>query len=611
MVLQAGFAALLSRLGAGTDIPVGTPVAGRTDEALDGLVGMFINTLVLRTDLSGDPSFRELVGRVREAALGAYMHQDVPFEQLVEVLRPARSLARNPLFQVMLVLQNTASATGGVSLDLPGLAVAGMPAGDGAAKVDLALNLAEQHDGTGAPAGMRGILEYSLDLFDQAAAGQVATRLGWLLEAMIEGPDQPICVVDVLAPEERRRVLTEWNDTARPVRTGTLPELFQGHAAADPQAVAVVFEDTQVTYGQLNARANRLARLLIGRGVGPESIVALALPRSVDLFAAVLAVAKAGGAYLPVDPGYPAQRITYMLTDAAPVCVITTSEVAEVLPTVASTPVLVLDDPAVGHRLSEFGDADPTDADRTAVLRPAHPAYVIYTSGSTGLPKGVVVPHAGIANLAGAQIEQLAVGAESRVLQFHSPSFDVAFLELAIALLSGARLVTAPAARLSDAQALSQLCHRQQLTHLLLPPPLLAVLAEVGGLPASATLATGGDAVSGALVEQWSPGRRMLNSYGLTETTVVATTSDLSGNETPPIGRPIANTRAYVLDDQLQPVAPGVPGELYLAGVQLARGYLRRRGPDRGTVRGLSLRPCQASGCTAPATSSAGTTTDS
>ena len=340
----------------------------------------------------------------------------------------------------------------------------------------------------------------------------------------------------------------------------------------------MVSGDTQVTYGQLNARANRLARLLTGRGVGPESIVALALPRSVDLVAALLAVAKAGGAYLPVDPGYPAQRITYMLTDAAPVCVLTTARLATALPTVASIPVLVLDDPVIIGACGEQPDTDPADADRTAALLPAHPAYVIYTSGSTGLPKGVVVPHAGIANLAGAQIEQLAVGAESRVLQFHSPSFDVAFLELAIALLSGARLVTAPATRLSDAQALSQLCHRQQLTHLVLPPPLLAVLAEVGGLPASATLVTGGDAASGALVEQWSAGRRMLNHYGLTETTVVATTSDLSGNETPPIGRPIANTRAYVLDDQLQPVAPGVPGELYLAGVQLARGYHRRPG---------------------------------
>jgi amino acid adenylation domain-containing protein len=503
----------------------------------------------------------------------------VPFEQLVEALQPARSLARNPLFQVMLVLQNAASATGAVSLDLPGVTVHGMPAGAGAARFDLTLSLAGQHDGKGHPAGVRGVIEYSLDLFDRAAAEQVGARLVRVLEAVAADPGQPVSAVEVLHPEERRRVLVEWNDTARPVQAGTLPELFQAQAAASPQAVAVIFDDTQVSYGELNVRANRLARLLVQRGVGPESIVALALPRSVDLVVAILAVVKAGGAYLPVDPGYPAQRIAYMLSDAAPVCVITTDEVAGSLPT--DLLVLVLDDPATGRRLSHLGGGDLSDADRTTALLPGHAAYVIYTSGSTGVPKGVVVAHAGVGNLVGAVVGQLGAGALGDVLWSTSANFDVSVFELFAPLACGGRVrvvenllaLGGPGADTGGLRTVSAV------------PSVLEALLREHGLPGGVeAVVLAGEALSGRLaagVLESLRGARVVNYYGPTEATVYVIGHEvpagvLDGQAAVPIGRPLANTRVFVLDARLRPVAPGVAGELYLAGVQLARGYHRR-----------------------------------
>ena len=559
MVLQAGLAALLSRLGGGSDIPIGTAIAGRTDEALDDLVGFFVNTLVLRTDLSGDPTFRELLARVRETDLAAYANQDVPFERLVDLIAPTRSLGRHPLFQVLLTLQNVEDG----ELELPGVRVRPEEVGTGVAKYDLAFVLEESDR-------IEGMVEYSTDLFDRATVELLVSRLCRLLRAVVAEPDLPVGHVRLLSDEEREDCLVRWNDTARELPASTMPELFQARVGDAP---ALVFEDVTLTYAELNRRANRLAHWLITRGVQPEQRVAVALRRSIDMVVAVLAVAKAGGAYLPVDPAYPAERIEYMLSDARPALVITTSTVN--LPVDRS---LLLDDESTSAAIEAMPDTDPTDRDRLAPLRPSSPAYVIYTSGSTGRPKGVVVTHAGIASLLAAQVAAFEVGAGSRVLQFASLSFDAASWELCMGLLSGACLVVAPAERVLPGQPLADLIAEQGVTHLTLPPTALTVLPD-NALPVGTTLVVAGEACLPQQVEQWSCGIRMINAYGPTETTVCATMSGpLSGPVAPPIGRPITNAQVYVLDAGLRLVPPGTVGELYVAGAGLARGYLDQPG---------------------------------
>ncbi|MGH3931061.1 MAG: amino acid adenylation domain-containing protein, partial [Pseudonocardiaceae bacterium] len=377
MVLQAGLAALLSRLGAGSDVPVGSPIAGRTDQALDDLVGFFVNTLVLRTDTSGDPTFAELLARVRETALGAYAHQDVPFEYLVEVLNPTRSMAHHPLFQIMLALQNAPEA----EFELPGLAVSAVPVPTGTAKFDLFFSLSERHGTDGAPEGIEGAVEYATDLFDPATVEALLGRWVRLLEVVVTDPDRPISRVDILTPEERHRLLVDYNNTAHPVAGVCLPVLVETQVAASPEAVAVVFEDTTLTYRELNASANRLAHGLIDRGVGPEQIVALALPRSPELVVAILAVLKAGAGYLPLDPDYPSARISFMLHDARPVLLLTSTSTVRCIPDDDAIPRLALDDPGTVEEVDRCPETDPADADRTTPLLPGHPAYVIYTSG--------------------------------------------------------------------------------------------------------------------------------------------------------------------------------------------------------------------------------------
>ncbi|MPY65069.1 condensation domain-containing protein, partial [Streptomyces spongiae] len=318
MVVQAGLAALLTRLGAGTDIPLGTPVAGRADEVLDDLVGCFVNTLVLRTDTSGDPTFRDLLDRVRETDLAAYAHQELPFEHLVEALNPPRSTARHPLFQVMLAFRPTT----GPHLDLPGLRARVLPVETGATKIDLTFNLGECRAADGSPDGIEGILQYSADLFDRPTAEALAARLERLLRAAADDPGQTVGTLDILPPDERHRLLVEFNDTARDVPDTTFPRMFEEGAARTPDAVAVTDASTSLTYRQLDADADRLARVLSAHGAGPGRVVAFCLPRSVEIAVAVLAVLKAGAAYLPLDPDHPAERTAHLLSDAAPVCLI-------------------------------------------------------------------------------------------------------------------------------------------------------------------------------------------------------------------------------------------------------------------------------------------------
>ncbi|MGH8920615.1 MAG: AMP-binding protein, partial [Actinomycetes bacterium] len=406
-------ALLLSKLGAGQDIPIGAPVAGRTDSALDDLIGCFVNTLVFRTDVSGDPTFGELLARVRESTLGAQAHQDVPFERLVEALNPERSRSRNPLFQVMLDVDTAQSAT----LSLPGRTAVPQQVDPGLIKVDLVFGAEESLRTDGTPAGIAARLEYSRDLFDRETVEVIGERLLRLLDAAAADPRRPVSRLDTLSADERRRILVEFNDTTSGTAPGgTFPEIFSARAALTPQAPAVLFEDTVLSYAELDARTNALAALLAAEyGVGPESRVAVALPRSVEFVVAVLAVLKAGAAYVPVDIDYPVERIAYILADSAPALLVSVRETAGNLPG-AGVPVLLIDEAA-------HGAPAPLAAPKAA---PSGAAYVIYTSGSTGRPKGVVVSHAGVASLARSQAVHLGVGPGSRVLQFASPSFDAA-----------------------------------------------------------------------------------------------------------------------------------------------------------------------------------------
>ncbi|MFF2650667.1 amino acid adenylation domain-containing protein [Streptomyces sp. NPDC058045] len=570
MVAQAAFAALLTRLGAGTDIPVGTAVAGRSEEDLEELVGFFVNTLVLRTDTSGDPTFAELLARVRAVDLAAYSHQDLPFEHLVDDLgEEARSLAHTPLFQVFLAFQNhTAPA-----LALPGLDIRPAEIELTSAKTDLGMELAEEHDTAGRPAGLRGLVSYRTDLFDRSTVESLTARFTALLAAVADDPDRRLARIDLLPPGELHRVLTECNDTARKTPEATLPALFEEQVAKTPGNTAVITADEHLTYAVLNARANRWAHHLTALGAGPEQYVMVAVPRSPEWLAVTLGVLKSGAAYVPLDPGHPAERLAHLIGDARPALVVTTAEGPE-LPD--GTPVLYADSAEVLAAVAAAPDTDPDDSTRTAPLRPDHAAYLIYTSGSTGRPKGVVVTHRGIGGMAACHAENLAVDGTSRVLQAVSPSFDVSIGDLTMTLLSGAALVLPDGHRARAGAELAALLDQHRVTHVQLTAGVLATLPHTE-LPALRALAVGGEACPPDQVDHWSRGRTLVNVYGPSETTVCATMSrPQSGRVRPPIGAPLWNTRAYVLDAFLRPVPTGVTGELYLAGDGLARGYLDR-----------------------------------
>ncbi|MGW0238879.1 amino acid adenylation domain-containing protein, partial [Streptomyces sp. NPDC002996] len=576
MVLQAGLAALLNRLGAGTDIPLGTAVAGRTDESLDQLVGFFVNNLVLRTDTGGDPTFRELLARVRETDLAAYANQDTSFERLVEVLNPGRSLARHPLFQVMLTLQNNERG----ELALPGLRVGPHSVQTHSSRFDLALEMGEKRGGDGTYDGIEGVVEYSTDLFDRSTVEKLTKRYLRLLESVAADADRTIGRIDVLGPVERHELVMRNNATDHEVAPATLHALVEEQARRTPDARALLFEGRGLTYRQLDEQADRLAHRLVQEGVGPERTVAVAVPRSVELVVALLAVLKAGGAYLPVDPDYPADRIGYILEHAAPALLLTTAGVD--VPGSKDLPRLVLDDPALIGELAAQGARRPD-----VTVSPAAPAYVIYTSGSTGRPKGVVVPHRGIVNRLQWMQHEYGLTADDRVMQKTPSGFDVSVWEFFWPLITGATLVVARPEGHRDPAYLARLIRETGITTLHFVPSMLqAFLADPAAADCGDSLRRvlcSGEALPLDVQTRFFEvlDAELHNLYGPTEASVDVTAwacEPDSGRRTVPIGRPVWNTRVYVLDEMLRPVAHGVQGELYLAGDQLARGYLGR--PD-------------------------------
>ncbi|SUA48102.1 Tyrocidine synthase III [Nocardia africana] len=575
MVVHTALAVLLSRLSGSDDIAIGTPMAGRGEAVLDDLIGMFVNTLVFRTQVDAGAGFTELLGRQRDIDIQAFANADVPFERLVEVLNPVRSTARHPLFQVGLSFQNLAQAT----LELPGLRVSGMDFDTQLSQFDLHLIATDRYSDTGAPEGITGFFTYATDLFDHGTVAGFVDRFVRMLGAIVAAPHTAVGDIDLLDAAERGALVSTRNATDHPVdRSATLASLLDATVDSYAERDALVGADgTRVTYAELDRRVNLLARHLISLGVGPESRVALAMRRSVDLVLAMYAVTVAGGAYVPVDPDQPAERTGYILDTADVVCVLTDAD-AGFETDVA--PVVRVDD------LDTAGDDSPIeDAERVAPLLPQHTAYVIFTSGSTGRPKGVAVPHAAVVNQLLWKIAEFGIGAEDSVLLKTAATFDLSVWEFWSAAVSGGRLVIAAPDGHRDPAYLNELMAREAVTTLHVVPSMLdALLTESDGtLPNSLRRVLAiGEALPGATAQRFrrDNAAELFNLYGPTEAAVSITSHRVTGDEqqSVSIGAPEWNSRVYVLDSRLHPVPDGVAGELYLAGAQLARGYFAR--PD-------------------------------
>ncbi len=553
MVAQAAIAALLTRLGCGTDIPLGTVVSGRSDEALDDLIGFFVNSLVLRNDTSGNPTAGELLGRVRAADLAAFDHQELPFDRLVEDLQPTRSLAKHPLFQIGMTVDQQGW------LELAGLNVVSEPPPFDTAKFDLFFAFVADGD------ELELRLTYAEDLFTRPTAEKLAERLVAVLAQFAADTGLALSALDVLTPGERRLVVEEFNGATPVVPPRTLPAVFERRVREHPGEVAVVAGGTEVTYRELNARANRLAHHLIAHGVRPDRHVAVSMGRSLDLVTALLAVSKAGGCYVPVDPNYPDSRKQRILDDTAPV-------------------VALVDEPG---RLPAGGRTLVADEDLWRAVaglpdgNPAPPlsldngAYVIYTSGSTGTPKGATIAHRGITRLLHRFRADFEVVPGSHVLQISSIGFDGSPWEMLMALLCGGAVVPFDPDRLPPAGADAGLVART--THVTVTPTLLASL-PLGTFPRGAMLIVAGEEVPQWLVDTWGEDYRLVNSYGPSEATVITTGAWLPAGVPVDLGVPVANTGVYVLDEFLSPVPVGVTGELYVAGAGLGRGYVGQFG---------------------------------
>ena len=574
MTLLAAFQTLLFRYSGQDDIVVGSPIAGRTLVETENLIGAFVNTLALRGNLSGNPTFREFLGRVRETALESYTHQDVPFEKLVEELRPDRSTNRTPLFQSMFALQNLPT-----DIAVAGLTLSSLKLDRTKSKFDLTLEVEEQTN------GLRASFEYNTDLFAPATVQRMLEHFQNLLTTVVANPDQTLSDLSLLSESEREKLLVEWNDTAAEFSNdATIHELFEAQVARTPDASAAEFEGDQLTYRELNARANQLARYLGKQGVGPEVLVGVCVERGFEMLVSILAVLKAGGAYVPLDPTYPPERIAFMIEDAGLTLLLTQDR-------------LVKDIPASHARIIRVdGDAEiiarENDQNPMGEITPRNLAYIIYTSGSTGNPKGVAVEHRSLVNFVEAAVAAYEIKPGDRVLQFASLSFDLSAEEIYPALICGATVVLRTDEMISSPRDFLDQCNAWRVTVLDLPTAywheLTDALDQEGvTLPASVRLVIiGGEKALLERVRVWQrfagESVRLVNSYGPTETTVVATMCDLGRQDTNgsrpsvSIGRPILNTTVFVLDELRRPVPIGVPGELYIGGVGVARGYINR-----------------------------------
>nr|QEO74533.1 condensation domain-containing protein [uncultured bacterium] len=576
MTLLAAFQTLLSRYSGQDEVVVGTPIAGRNRAEIEPLIGFFVNTLVLRTDLAGDPSFSELLRRVREVSLGAYAHQDVPFEKLVEELQPERDMSRSPLFQVMFAFEHAPAQ----ALKVPALSLTQVGVENRTAKFDLTLSMLEAGEVLGAS------LEYNTDLFEPESIERMLRHLHRLLEGIVTDPRQRVSELPLLSEAELHQLLYEWNETATAYPSEScIHQLFEAQVERAPEAVAVVYQEEQLSYGELNRRANQLAHYLRSVGVGPESLVGILLDRSLEMVIALLGVLKAGAAYVPLDPQYPLERLSFMIEDARLSLLLTEAELVCEIRLPDRTKVVCL---GAEHELW----AAQSGENVSVSLSPSNLAYVIYTSGSTGHPKGVLIAHRALVNHSTRMAEYYSLQGTDRVLQFASLSFDVAAEELFPTWLSGATVVFQEQRALASLRDFLSFVEREKLSVINLPTPywheLVAELPRSESpLPSKLRLViVGSDQALPEYLGIWQKhvGERIrwINAYGPTEAAITTTTYEPArAHHTQkihnvPIGRPIANKQVYLLDKHLNPVPVGVVGELYIGGEGLARGYLNR-----------------------------------
>jgi amino acid adenylation domain-containing protein len=560
MTLLAAFQTLLYRHTAQEDICVGTPVAGRNRPEIEDLIGFFINTLVLRGDLSGDPRFDELLGRIQKMSLGAFTHQDLPFERLVEELQPERDVSHTPLFQVMFALQNAGLS----DIKLGNLALSTIEVEQGTAKFDLSLSLEETEQ------GLKGVFEYNTDLLEDATITRMVGHLQTMLEGIAAHPESRLSELPLLTETERHQILVQWNDTEAAYPADTcFHHLFEAQARRTPGAVALIFEDEELTYGELNHRGNQVAHYLRSLDIGPESLVGLCVERSFEMIVSLLGILKAGAAFLPLNAHYPPERLAYMLEDARIAVLLTQERLLKLLPPLRVRAICVDSEREFIERQSADDPASGATADNLA--------YVIYTSGSTGRPKGTLLSHRGLCNLA-TQADAFTVGTGSRLLQFASLSFDASVWEIAMALTTGATLcLYRRADSFFDSANLVEVVRRHKVNTAIFPPSVLNALSSAD-FPTLRTVISGGESCPAETVARWSPGRLFFNAYGPTEITVCSsmTKCDSVEHSAPPIGRPLRNVSSYILDQHGNPVPIGVVGELHIGGAGLTRGYLNQ-----------------------------------